>query len=98
MVSKEYNFLESVSFADARVPVLSNTEPVPATAASVLKQRLIDQITGSVRWREICLQLPQSGIERVVEIGPGKVLTGLIKRTCGELLLENVSGLADLPS
>ncbi len=90
--------LESVSFADARVPVLSNVEPVPATAAAVLKQRLKQQITGSVRWREICLQLPQSGIERVVEIGPGKVLTGLIKRTCAELLLENVSGLADLPS
>ncbi|MGK7900462.1 MAG: ACP S-malonyltransferase [Hormoscilla sp.] len=90
--------LESVSFADARIPVLSNVEPVPATAAVVLKQRLKQQITGSVRWREICLQLPQSGMERVVEIGPGKVLTGLIKRTCPELLLENVSGLADLPS
>lgn len=90
--------LESVSFADALVPVLSNVEPVPATAADVLKQRLKQQITGSVRWREICLQLPQSGIERVVEIGPGKVLTGLIKRTCPELLLENVSGLAHLPS
>jgi len=90
--------LESISFADAQVPVLSNVEPVPATAAAVLKQRLQEQITGSVRWREICLQLPQSGIERVVEIGPGKVLTGLIKRTCPELLLENVRGLAQLPS
>ncbi|MBO1348649.1 MAG: ACP S-malonyltransferase [Hormoscilla sp. GUM202] len=90
--------LESISFADAQVPVLSNVEPEPATAADVLKQRLQEQITGSVRWREICLQLPQSGIERVVEIGPGKVLTGLIKRTCPELLLENVRGLRDLPN
>ena len=57
----------------------------------ILKERLTRQMTGSVRWREIMLQLPVQGIERVVEIGPGKVLTGLIKRTCPELTLENVS-------
>jgi [acyl-carrier-protein] S-malonyltransferase len=50
-----------------------------------------------VRWREISLQLPQQGIERVVEIGPGKVLTGIIKRTCPELALVNISSLTDLP-
>jgi [acyl-carrier-protein] S-malonyltransferase len=83
--------LETVTFADASVPVLSNVEPVPATEAAILKERLTRQMTGSVRWREIMLQLPVQGIERVVEIGPGKVLTGLIKRTCPELTLENVS-------
>ncbi|MBW4494134.1 MAG: ACP S-malonyltransferase [Oscillatoria princeps RMCB-10] len=83
--------LESVTFADASVPVLSNVEPVPATEAAILKERLMRQMTGSVRWREIMLQLPVQGIERVLEIGPGKVLTGLIKRTCPDLSLENVS-------
>ncbi len=90
--AKEFQaVLESVPFADAQVPILSNVEPVPAVEASVLKHRLQRQMTGSVRWREICLQLPVEGIERVVEIGPGKVLTGLIKRTCKDLLLENIS-------
>jgi len=83
--------LESVPFADAQVPILSNVEPIPAVEASILKERLQRQMTGSVRWREISLQLPVEGIERVVEIGPGKVLTGLIKRTCKDLILENVS-------
>ncbi|WP_017716226.1 ACP S-malonyltransferase [Kamptonema formosum] len=83
--------LETVTFADASVPVLSNVEPVPATAAAILKERLTRQMTGSVRWREIMLQLPVQGIERAVEIGPGKVLTGLIKRTCPDISLENVS-------
>ncbi|HEY9604124.1 MAG TPA: ACP S-malonyltransferase [Allocoleopsis sp.] len=89
--------LQATPFANAKIPVLSNVEPVPAVEASVLKDRLQRQMTGSVRWREISLQLPVEGIERVVEIGPGKVLTGLIKRMCPDVVLENVSGFADLP-
>jgi [acyl-carrier-protein] S-malonyltransferase len=90
--------LESVPFNSAQVPVLSNVEPVPSVDADILKERLIRQMTGSVRWREISLQLPVQGISQVVEIGPGKVLTGLIKRTCPDLTLENVGSVAELPS
>lgn len=90
--------LESVQFQTAQVPVLSNTEPEPATDATILKARLGRQMTGLVRWRETCLRLAQEGIEKVIEIGPGKVLTGLIKRTCPELLLENISSVEELPS
>ena len=88
--------LASISFKDAQIPVLSNVEPIPATDFSILKDRLQRQITGNVRWREISLQLPEEGIEKVVEIGPGKVLTGLIKRICPNLGLENISRLADI--
>lgn len=88
--------LASISFKDAQIPVLSNVEPIPATDSSILKDRLQRQITGNVRWREISLQLPEEGIEKVVEIGPGKVLTGLIKRICPNLALENISRLADI--
>lgn len=98
-VANEYQqALNSVRFTDAKVLVLSNVEPNPTTNAGVLKNRLTQQMTKGVRWREISLQLPLEGIERVVEIGPGKVLTGLIKRTCPDLALQNVSGLADLPA
>ncbi|MFE1747314.1 ACP S-malonyltransferase [Coleofasciculus sp. H7-2] len=90
--------LESVPFNSAQVPVLSNVEPVPCVDADILKERLIRQMTGSVRWREISLQLPVQGISQVVEIGPGKVLTGLIKRTCPDLTLENVGSVAELPN
>lgn len=90
--------LKSVPFTNALFPVLSNVEPVPTIEADILKNRLQRQMTGSVRWREISMQLPVEGIERVVEIGPGKVLTGLIKRMCPDLVLENVGGLADLPA
>ena len=90
--------LQAVPFANALFPVLSNVEPVPTVEAEVLKNRLQRQMTGSVRWREISMQLPVEGIERVVEIGPGNVLTGLIKRMCPNLELQNIGKLADLPS
>ena len=90
--------LESVPFRNAQFPVLSNVEPVPTVEAAVLKNRLQRQMTGSVRWRELSMQLPLEGIERVVEIGPGKVLTGLIKRICPDLVLENIGTLAELPT
>jgi [acyl-carrier-protein] S-malonyltransferase len=90
--------LELVPFNTAQIPVLSNVEPTPAIAAEILKDRLIQQMTHSVRWREISLKLPEAGIERVIEIGPGKVLTGLVKRMCPDLVLENVSCIADLPA
>lgn len=92
--SVEFNeVLEKVDFSDAKIPVLSNFEPTATTDAASLKERLAKQMTGGVRWREISLQLPELGIEKVVEIGPGKVLTGLIKRTCSGLELENISSM-----
>lgn len=89
--------LDQVEFRSAQVPVLSNVDPTPATDAVILKDRLSRQITGAVRWREISLQLPELSIEQVIEVGPGKVLTGIIKRTCPGLQLKNVSGLSELP-
>jgi [acyl-carrier-protein] S-malonyltransferase len=88
--------LNPIAFADAQIPVLSNVDPQPATSGSLLKDRLLRQMTGSVRWREICLQFPAEGIEQAIEVGPGKVLTGLIKRTAPDLGLKNISSLADL--
>ncbi|QSV65921.1 MAG: ACP S-malonyltransferase [Aphanizomenon flos-aquae DEX188] len=90
--------LDSVVFQSAKVPVLSNIDPIPETDAETLKQRLSQQMTGPVRWREICLQLAENSIEKVVEIGPGNVLTGLIKRTAADLILENIRNAEELPN
>lgn len=88
--------LDSAPFADAKVPVSCNVEPIPTVQGEQLKERLKQQMTGSVRWREIMLQLPAEGIAEVIEIGPGKVLAGLIKRTCPDLVLQNVNEVADV--
>ncbi len=89
--------LDAVPFASAQVGVLSNVDPTPEMDGDRLKERLARQMTGTVRWREISLQLPEIGVDRVVEVGPGKVLIGIIKRTCPDLVLENVGGVAELP-
>ena len=88
--------LEAVTFNTATIPVISNIEPVPTVDAVVLKDRLSRQMTGGVRWRETAQCLVEEDTQKVVEIGPGNVLTGLIKRTCPDLSLENVSGKESL--
>ena len=88
--------LESVAFADAAIPVLSNTDPSPETNASALKARLVRQMTTGVRWRETMAQFGALGIDIVVEIGPGAVLSGLIKRSCPGIQTAQISSAADL--
>jgi [acyl-carrier-protein] S-malonyltransferase len=90
--------LEPVTFHDARIPVLSNVLPIATTDGRELKERLDKQITGSVRWREISLQLPELGIQQAIEVGPGKVLGGLIKRTCEGISVAQVGTRSELES
>ncbi len=88
--------LESVNFHDAKIPLLSNVKPNPETKGKELKKRLIQQMTGTVRWREIMLKLPEEDIGAVVEVGPGKVLAGLLKRTCRSITISNISKYEDI--
>jgi [acyl-carrier-protein] S-malonyltransferase len=89
--------LELVNFRSAKVPVISNVDPSnPTQEGEQLKKYLIQQMTSSVRWREIMLKLPDVGVEKAIEVGPGKVLTGLIKRTVPAIELENISQLANI--
>jgi [acyl-carrier-protein] S-malonyltransferase len=88
--------LEGVAFADATIPVLSNTDPTPATSGAVLKDRLRRQMTTGVRWRETMEHLHAHGIGTAVEIGPGNVLSGLIKRSCAGVTTAQIGGGADL--
>lgn len=88
--------LAAVPFAKATIPVLSNTDPTPETDGEVLKQRLVNQMTSGVRWRETMEQLKACGIDTAVEIGPGNVLSGLIKRGCDGITTVQIAAAADL--
>lgn len=90
------DLLEEVPFADARIPVLSNTDPTPTSQGAELKQRLRRQMVSGVRWRETMDQMAAHGIDTVVEIGPGNVLSGLIKRSLSGVTTAQVGGAADL--
>jgi [acyl-carrier-protein] S-malonyltransferase len=83
--------LESIEFKEAKIPVISNVDPQPTTDSQVLKTRLAQQMTNSVRWWEAMMQFSEEGVTDIVEVGPGKVLCGLIKRTCKDIALEAIS-------
>jgi [acyl-carrier-protein] S-malonyltransferase len=70
--------LEQVNFRAPRVPVLSAVTAMPFEDP---RDQLAQALTMSVRWREVVLALHDRGVEEFVEVGPGRVLTGLVKRT-----------------
>ena len=88
--------LEAVPFADAAIPVLSNTDPTPETSGAALKARLRSQMTTGVRWRETMERFSAESITTAVEIGPGNVLSGLIKRSCEGITTAQIASAADL--
>ena len=72
--------LEGVEFRDLRIPLVNNVEAVAVTDASEVRENLIRQVTSAVRWSESVRELVRLGVEAVVEVGPGRVLAGLIRR------------------
>jgi [acyl-carrier-protein] S-malonyltransferase len=88
--------IAAVPFADAAIPVLSNTDPTPETSGAALKQRLRNQMTTGVRWCETMDHFAAAGVATAVEIGPGNVLSGLIKRSCEGITTAQIAGSADL--
>ena len=80
----------------ASAPVVSNVEAKPNADASRIKALLLQQVTGSVRWIECVQALEQGGVTKVVELGPGKVLCGLVKRISKGIECVNVEDPAGL--
>ena len=72
--------LEEISFTDPSVPVITNVDAAPAVTAAEVRQALMRQVTAPVRWSASMGNLPDMGIDRSLEVGPGKVLMGLMRR------------------
>ncbi len=79
--------LQRVEVAQPRVPVLS---AVTAQPFDDVRRRLAEAITRPVRWRETMLEAQSMGADRFLEVGPGRVLTGLVKRTLSDVELVRV--------
>ena len=77
--------IEKIDFHDAKVPVYSNVYAKPIVNASEIKNALIMQLTSPVKWAQSLLQMKTDGISSFVELGPGNVLQGLVKRTLTEI-------------
>jgi len=90
--------LSGISLSDPRIPVTANVTGALVSTAAEAKDRLIHQVTGAVRWIDCVNSLVAAGAEIFVEVGPGKVLCGLLKQINPELKSCNVDNLASLES
>jgi [acyl-carrier-protein] S-malonyltransferase len=77
--------LEGVTLAPPRVPLVANVLASEISDPATIKQRLVEQVTGLVRWRESVQYLRSKGVDTLVECGTGKVLSGLVKRIDKEM-------------
>jgi [acyl-carrier-protein] S-malonyltransferase len=87
--------LESANIRDLTMPLVSNVDASPIGTAHAVRNALIRQVSSPVRWIESVQRMIAMGVRRFVEIGPGNVLTGLIKRIDSSVEVINVS---DVPS
>lgn len=78
------------------VPLVANVVAQVATDPNDIRDLLTQQITGSVRWRETMLFLASQGVDEVIEIGSGKVLAGLVGRTCPNMKSRSIQNTEDL--
>ena len=73
--------LAGIQIRAPAVPVVTNVTARPETAPEVLRARLVEQVIARVRWRESLLAMAELGVETIIELGAGRVLSGLVKRT-----------------
>ena len=82
--------LEQTEFADLRVPLVCNADAAAIRSGSEARSSLVRQVSSPVRWLESVKFMAGAGVETFVEIGPGKVLSGLVRQTIADALCLNV--------
>jgi [acyl-carrier-protein] S-malonyltransferase len=88
--------LDTISMSDPRIPVAANVTGAIVSTAGEAKDALIRQVTGAVRWVDCVQALAGGGAEVFVEVGPGKVLSGLMKQIDATKKALNVEDGASL--
>ncbi|MCX5749813.1 MAG: ACP S-malonyltransferase [Candidatus Saganbacteria bacterium] len=88
--------LDNIEIKDADIPVISNVTAVPVTEAAKIKDLLIKQVTGAVLWEDSIKNMMSSGTDTFIEIGCGKVLAGLIKKTDEHAKIYNIEDTSSI--
>jgi len=90
--------LEEVSVNDLKIPVVTNVEAEANTSKDKVKRLLVAQVSSPVRWEESMRKMIEKGIEQILEVGPGKVLSRLMKRIDSRVETKNIEDLKTLRS
>lgn len=88
--------LSKVQMNNPVVPLVANVLAAPTSDASEIRDKLVEQVTGQVRWRESIEWMSQNGVTKLMEVGSGKVLSGLARRINRDLSSVNVGSMDDL--
>lgn len=90
--------VSEASFSEPSVPIIANCGANPLTNGEAIKEELLHQLCGCVQWRRSMSYLWEAGVTQFYEIGPGKVLSGLIRRICPEAQVTAVNDVKSLQS
>ena len=88
--------LDKTDIRDASIPVYANVTAKPVQQANEIRRLLADQLTSPVRWEETIRNMAADGATEFVEIGPGKVLQGLVKRIRNDVQTRGIDRIADV--
>jgi [acyl-carrier-protein] S-malonyltransferase len=88
--------LETTTICDAAIPVYANVTAAPVQNAGEIRELLIRQLTSPVRWEESVMNMANDGATTFIELGPGKVLQGLVKRIRSGVSVTGVDKYSDL--
>lgn len=88
--------LDNTNIFDAKIPVYANVTAKPVTKSSEIKDLLIKQLDSPVRWDETIVNMINDGADEFIEIGPGKVLQGLVKRINGDVKCTGIDKYSEL--
>ncbi len=88
--------LEQLEFGEPKFPVVTNVDARITTAPAELRDALFRQVSAPVRWVESMQLLMENGVDKMVEVGPGKVLSGLMRQTSRDIKCLNVEDAASL--
>ena len=88
--------IEKVNFQDSKNILISNVTSDEISSKEELRKLLIDQIENRVRWRESVINMINKGVNQFIEIGPGKVLSGLVKRINKSVKINTINNESDI--
>jgi [acyl-carrier-protein] S-malonyltransferase len=86
--------VDGVEFADPRVPLLSNASARPITTGAEARRELVEHLTSGVDWTRTVRTMVDAGVTTFIEVGPGRVLTGLIKRIAPDAVAQALDDAA----
>ena len=90
--------LRALRVQEPRVPVVANVDAEPKRTAASAIDALVRQVSAPVRWEQVVRRLASEGVTNYVEVGPGTVLSGLVKKIHKEAVVSNFAGPEDLAS